>query len=339
MILYSLPIDSHYPLRKAWDQYNSGLEIKIAKIVSPEPLCPEIRVRDVYDVFFYTQLSVSERNRVHYRVTLYYAYSRIFAGSSLMAGVFFLTIVFYVFGHFKSPEIINWLSIIFLESLDFLFKKLLIACLLNIGIALITVSKAVSELTGATSFEGYLISYHKDQLIKIFSEVLRTRTRGTGALQTNNQNKEENLQRACDMENFKMVAEHFRQDVREFWTRANFYLLAHAALFSAFVVVYPSLIKDQIIVVILVPVFGVTIAVFWFGVLRGSVYWIKQWRTQVIKLSKELDRFRCYAEVENLVNQEKMKSPSYLTQFLPLVFVVIWSTMLVIAVLRVFAIF
>lgn len=132
-----------------------------------------------------------------------------------------------------------------------------------------------------------------------------------------------------------MIAEHFRQDIREFWTRANFYLLAHTALLSAFVVVYPTLIKDQIIVVILVPVFGITIGVIWFGVLRGAVYWIRQWRLQVIKLSKELDRFQCYAEVENRVNQEKMKSPSYLTQFLPLTFVAIWSTMLIIVVLKV----
>jgi hypothetical protein len=150
---------------------------------------------------------------------------------------------------------------------------------------------------------------------------------------------EENWQQhTCDMENFKMIAEHFMQDVREFWTRANFYLLAHTALLSAFVVVYPTLVKDQIIVVILVPLFGITIAAFWFRVLQASVYWIGQWREQVIKLSRKLDRFQCYAQVENLFNQEKTKSPSYLTQFLPLMFVVIWSMMLIVVVLRVFAV-
>lgn len=148
---------------------------------------------------------------------------------------------------------------------------------------------------------------------------------------------EKSGQRSCDIENFKMVAEHFRQDVREFWTRANFYLLAHAALLSAFVAVYPAMIKEEIIVAVLIPVFGITIAVFWFLVLRGSVFWIKQWRKQVIKLSKELDRFKCYAEVENRVNQEKTKSPSYLTQFLPLLFVFIWLMMFIIVILRVFA--
>jgi len=151
-----------------------------------------------------------------------------------------------------------------------------------------------------------------------------------------NQEKEENLQRTCDIENFKMVTEHFRQDIREYWTRAHFYLLAHTALLSAFIVTYPTLIKDQIIVAILIPVFGITIAIFWFCVLQGSVYWIKKWREQAIKLSKELDRFQCYAEVENLVNQKKTKSPSYLTQFLPLMFVFIWLMMLIIVVLRVF---
>jgi hypothetical protein len=147
---------------------------------------------------------------------------------------------------------------------------------------------------------------------------------------------EKNWQRTCDMENFKIVAEHFRQDVREFWTRANFFLLAQTALFSAFVAVYPSLISEQIVVGIVVPVFGMALAIFWYFVLRGAVFWIEQWRNQMIKLSKELDRFQCYAEIETLVNKRRFQSPSYLTQFLPLGFVAVWLMMLVLVILKVF---
>ena len=151
----------------------------------------------------------------------------------------------------------------------------------------------------------------------------------------NDSDEDKKWQRTCDIENFKMVTEHFRQDVREFWTRANFFLLAQTALFSAFVVVYPSLATEQAIVVVTVPIFGLILALFWFFVLRGAIFWIRRWREQVIKLSKELDRFHCYVEVETLVNKKRLRSPSYLTQFLPLVFSAVWLAILVLVILQV----
>jgi hypothetical protein len=149
------------------------------------------------------------------------------------------------------------------------------------------------------------------------------------------QKDDKNAQRACDIEIFKIVSEHFRQDIREFWTRANFYLLTHTALFSAFIVIYPTLTNAHISIGILVPILGLSISIFWFIVLRGAVYWIQQWREQVIKLSKELDRFQCYCEVENLVKQKKFLSPSYLTKYLPLIFAVAWLAILVLVVFRI----
>jgi hypothetical protein len=37
----------------------------------------------------------------------------------------------------------------------------------------------------------------------------------------------------ADLEVFKMVDQHFRDDLGKFWQRSNFYLLAEAPLFSA----------------------------------------------------------------------------------------------------------
>lgn len=174
MVLYSLPIDSHHPLRNVWKKYRSGIEAEIKKIVLPnQPNCGT-NIRALYDVFFYTKLSVSERNRVHYRVTLYYAYSRIFAASFFMAGIFVVTVVFYVLGQFEYPLLISWLSATFMETSDFLFAKFVIVCLLNSGIAWITAKEAVLELTEATSFESYLISYHKEEIKDIFTKALKT---------------------------------------------------------------------------------------------------------------------------------------------------------------------
>ena len=139
----------------------------------------------------------------------------------------------------------------------------------------------------------------------------------------------------CDIENFKMVADHFNQDLREFWNRANFYLVTNAGLFSAFFVIYPSLFQKYFWITLLVPSLGIAIAVLWFLVLRGSLYWIEEWRKQVMELSKELDRFNCYYKVESSMQEKKHLSPSYLTKFLPVAFLVAWIIALVIIILEV----
>ena len=141
-------------------------------------------------------------------------------------------------------------------------------------------------------------------------------------------------QQQCDMENFKMVAEHFNQDLCEFFKRANFYLVTNAGILSAFLIVYPTLMNEHLLIVLLVPILGVVISVLWALVLRGALFWIEQWRKEIIKLSKELDRFQCYASIETLYNVSKSKSPSYLTKFIPIVFLLAWIAVLVIVVLE-----
>jgi hypothetical protein len=143
-------------------------------------------------------------------------------------------------------------------------------------------------------------------------------------------------QASCDIEIFKMVTSHFDQDLREFWNRANFYLLINAGLFSAFLIVYPALIKDHVLIVVEVPLLGITIAAFWYLTLRGAQYWIGQWRDEVIRLSKELDRFQCYANIEALVKKRRFLSPSYLTKFLPIVFMIAWIMILVPVLVEIF---
>lgn len=153
-------------------------------------------------------------------------------------------------------------------------------------------------------------------------------------LEVNNQDVERNTQLVRDMEIFKIITEHFRQDIREFWTRANFFLLAHAGLFSAFVVTYPTLAKDRTMITMSVPILGLVIAILWFMVLRSAVYWLQRWREQVIKLSKELDRFQCHVEVESSAIRRPFLQPAYVTQFLPLVFMITWLAILVLILIE-----
>lgn len=126
-----------------------------------------------------------------------------------------------------------------------------------------------------------------------------------------------------EIEIFKVVTDHLKQDTAQFWIRANFYLVALTGLLSAFVLSYSGL-RQQVGIFRVIPVLGVFASIFWFVVMRNSITWIQKWREQVVKLDEELDRFRCYAEVESQAKRKPFSSPSYLTQFLPLMFMLAW---------------
>jgi hypothetical protein len=126
-----------------------------------------------------------------------------------------------------------------------------------------------------------------------------------------------------EIEIFKVVTDHLKQDTAQFWIRANFYLVALTGLLSAFVLSYSAL-RQQVGIFRVIPILGVFASIFWFGVMRNSITWIRMWREQVVRLDEELDRFRCYVEVESQAKRQPFSSPSYLTQFLPLLFMLAW---------------
>ena len=126
-----------------------------------------------------------------------------------------------------------------------------------------------------------------------------------------------------EIEIFKVVTDHLKQDTAQFWIRANFYLVALTGLLSAFVLSYNGL-RQQVGIFRVIPILGVFASIFWFVVMRNSITWIQMWREQVVKLDEELDPFRCYAEVESQAKRKPFSSPSYLTQFLPLMFMLTW---------------
>ena len=128
---------------------------------------------------------------------------------------------------------------------------------------------------------------------------------------------------------YQLVVDHFKQDTREFWTRANFYLVAHAGLFSAYLVAIPVVKGSWNLVNVVIPLLGLGIAVIWFIVLRGAITFLGRWRDQVMRLDRELDRFQCYVDVEGLVKKKPFSSPSYVTQFLPIFFGIVWLALLV----------
>jgi hypothetical protein len=132
----------------------------------------------------------------------------------------------------------------------------------------------------------------------------------------------------ADLVVYRAVTEHFRQDVREFWSRSNFYLIVQAGLLSVFVTASSQSSSQSRLLVAGLGILGFVIAIIWFLVARGSVMWIRRWRAQTIEIDNIVDRHHAYTNVEALAEHRPLMNPSNLTQYLPLVFCVGWIALL-----------
>jgi hypothetical protein len=133
----------------------------------------------------------------------------------------------------------------------------------------------------------------------------------------------------ADLQVYRAITEHFRQDVREFWTRSNFYLLVQAGLLSVFATLL-SLKTSSYSKAMFVAfgILGLVIGIIWFIVSKGAVHWIRRWREQAIALDNIVDRHKIYERVESFAASSPLMSPSNVTQYVPIVFCIAWLVLL-----------
>jgi hypothetical protein len=136
-----------------------------------------------------------------------------------------------------------------------------------------------------------------------------------------------------DIEFYKQILEHFRQDIREFFVRSNFYFAGQTALF--FIVYSKGKAKTNSDFVLLIGgiIFGIIIAFVWYLVSRGAVLWLNRWRQEAIRIDKMISRFKSYATIETDMRKSILHSPSRITRWLPLIFIFFWLLLLVYYVL------
>lgn len=123
---------------------------------------------------------------------------------------------------------------------------------------------------------------------------------------------------------FQAVADHHKQDLREFFTRANFYLAVHAALLTAISIRDAPDSRADWAVTIIIAFAGVVLAFVWGLVSHGSVLWIRRWRKEIQQLSREYSPTESYHNIEEDANHHRYQSPEELTKFLPWFFGIVW---------------
>ncbi len=124
---------------------------------------------------------------------------------------------------------------------------------------------------------------------------------------------------------FNAITDHFKQDLREFFTRSNFYLAVQAALLSVSGVRdTPTNIFDYVVTLVLVLT-GLALSVFWGLVAYGSVQWIDRWRDEVRRLSKDYSENKSYYRIEAWEDKEHpLWRAERVTMYLPWPFGIIW---------------
>lgn len=128
---------------------------------------------------------------------------------------------------------------------------------------------------------------------------------------------------------FQAVADHYKQDLREFFTRANFYLAVHAALLTAIGIRDAPDTQLDYAVTIIIILAGVVLSCVWGVVSYGSVFWIRQWREEIQRLSKAHSPTDSYDKVEDDWKTHPYRSPEEITKFLPWFFGIVWVALAV----------
>ncbi len=124
---------------------------------------------------------------------------------------------------------------------------------------------------------------------------------------------------------FGAVADHYKQDLREFFVRANFYLAVHTALLSVVGIRGAPVTDTDWAVTLIIAVSGVALAILWGFVSYGSVVWIRRWRKELQELSLAYSPTKSYDRIEEQATSDKWYlSAEELTKFLPWFFAIIW---------------
>ena len=131
---------------------------------------------------------------------------------------------------------------------------------------------------------------------------------------------------------YHAVADHFKQDIREFFSRSNFYVVAQAVFLSAFFAIVSktdgggNTTSDlQLWAIKGIAIAGLCLSVIWLLVAGSSAYWIKRWRQQVRDVSNFYSNIRAYEDVEGVNWLTDKFRPEHITLLLPVLFLVFWS--------------
>lgn len=128
------------------------------------------------------------------------------------------------------------------------------------------------------------------------------------------------------LEAFRQVCEHYRQDIRMFWTGSSFYIVVHGGLLSVFAVGSDGFIR------IMLASFGVYAGIYWWRAANGIIFFMQKWRNLMIECNDLLQPSGgWYSKGARMVNENSALIPANVTKTMARYVTVLWCIALVYA--------
>jgi hypothetical protein len=152
---------------------------------------------------------------------------------------------------------------------------------------------------------------------------------GAGRFCQKHRSLQSELEVLADLEILKVVSEHYRQDLREFWMRTSLLIGIQTAIAAAYIVTFaeatknnPMLLHDKIILLVL-GTLGLFTAFGWAHISSLSKSWIDRWRSETVKVDEKANRYLSYFR-EGFHDGKWWNHPTKLVRGIAWTFVVIW---------------
>ncbi len=127
-----------------------------------------------------------------------------------------------------------------------------------------------------------------------------------------------------DLEVFRQVCEHYRQDMRLFWTRSIFFLVVQGGLLS--ILTLSGKKQGFAVSPWLIVITGFAVAVYWFFAAKANLHWLQEWRKQVVSTNSQLQNSGSgwYGDVVSDVQSNLRNVSTEIVRTLPLIIGAVW---------------
>jgi hypothetical protein len=130
----------------------------------------------------------------------------------------------------------------------------------------------------------------------------------------------------ADLEVFKVVSEHFRNDFRMVWEHSSLFVVIQGAFLSVFASISSDgrgEVADGLALV------GIVLTLMWWWVVTGRMYLVDQWRVEMRNIDLRVDHLAIYSTMEQRVTKRWfLDSTRVIARLLPPTFLVGWLILL-----------
>jgi hypothetical protein len=125
---------------------------------------------------------------------------------------------------------------------------------------------------------------------------------------------------------FRVVNEHYRNDICAIWERSQYFMLSDLGLLAFFY--SNSFDRTDPFSKEWISATGLALSIVWLLIILTTIRWIDVWRRAVVDVEKKLHPFGPFTRGESIGGRKfhEFARPEYYAAFLALLFALLWLT-------------